>query len=201
MLKVYHSDSNVTKMTRRFSRLRYAASLLASTTGGEGQDAPQGTFLRNFQDYASGRTRLNYTRDEDSLPGEIETVAINPFGLAVDTGNLVQVAFSQRVAESADLAATITAANHEAVTANIPRAVNFEPAKAVVRRFPATAPTTTVQSQITGIPYRSSGASSFTIPYGASTGNQREGEVRTAIQAAVNNLPGRNAVTFNSEEL
>jgi len=185
-------------MSRRFSRLRYALTTLRSPNSeGETPEAPSGSVARNFQDFVAGRRRVSYTRDADSRQISLEKVSIFPFFAGAEEGTERIVCISQRALNESAVDLVITAANHIDVDFEQHADVTgFQPAKAIVSITGGTAISQT--SQITGERYESRNARSFTIPYGATSGERFEGLVRGGIIEAVSEIDNA-TVTFCPE--
>lgn len=162
-------------------------------------DAPQGSILKNFQDFNSKKTIVSYPRSEDSKPGSIEKVSVLPFYFGGADDKQTLVPFSQRVDDESSLDGVQSACNHvQADVENHLELRGFIPAKATVTVLSGT--TSQETSKITGIRYQKRNGKSYTLPYGASNAEKAEGNVRADIVAAVNAL-GNAAISFTSEKI
>ena len=188
-------------MNKRFKILDGALDYLRTTDEGDNPDAPAGTPLKLYQDWKKGSRNVTYTRAGNSLPGELVTVVINPFGLELDGTNLYKVPLSKRTQENLPGAAPLTAAN---IATDVPSTAkqirNFLPAKATVSVPSGSTTTTPVSSKLTGIPYKPSNRVSYTFPYGKKTGVLLEASVRADITNAFNGLTDVQ-ISFESEKL
>lgn len=194
-------------MGKRFSRYEFALDTLRTLTNGEdsntqgvsGLNVPENTALGNYQKYAKRDFRPSYNRDDNSLPEQILTARIIPFGIPTTNAPKYLVSFSKRAQDNAGNG-VVAACNHNAVEANenIIEAQDFIPAKAIIT-LPGEGAETTPTSQITGRKYKKKPKRSYTYPYGKSATNEFERAVRTSITQTA--LAANNAakITFNSE--
>ena len=86
-------------MPKRFKTLNAALTYLRPTSGGDDAavpDAPAGTALKKYQDYRSGKVRLDYTRANSSLPGETKIISLRPFALDKESTVKVTTTVSTR---------------------------------------------------------------------------------------------------------
>jgi len=188
-------------MTKRFKILDQALKYLETGAEGANPIAPNGTHLREYQEWKSGERNISYNRTEDSLPEQLLSGLINPFGLTYDAGQKITVPVSKRVNDNN----TITALFDEAgldVTEDVLGVdlTGFIPAKATVSIRATDRDRATETSQITGVKYAKRGFRSYTFPYGAKTATSKEAEVRGAIKAALGDTFTGN-VSFTSERL
>ncbi len=186
-------------MAKRFSRLKYALTTLRTPNStAAAPDAPTGTIAKKFQDYAAGKVKLVYPRDESSLPKEILKVSVLPFYFGGLAGNETIVAQSKRADIETTMNGVQTNCNQITVNYETHKVLRgFIPAKATV--FDYGTGTTNPPSQITGVRYTKRNGASYTFPYGASATEKAEGAVRKDIAAAVVTL-GTASVSFTSEK-
>ncbi len=186
-------------MARRFSRLKYALTTLRTpNSNAPTPDAPANTIARNFQDFASGKTKLVYSRDDNSNPGEILKTGILPFFFGGNPANGAIVALSKRADEKATLDSVQSACNHVTYDPESQTKIQgFKPAQVTVFDYGTGSASPT--SQITGIKYSKRIGNSFTFPYGASATEKAENKVRGDILIAVEALTTASA-SFHSEK-
>lgn len=184
---------------KRFSKLKYGLTMLRSPNStGDTPDAPAGTVAKNFQDFAAGKKKLSYPRDEASKPGELLKISVLPFYFGGAAGKETIVTQSRRGDEQGSMNGVQSACNQIAADPETHSVLRgFVPAKAVVFDF-GTA-TTSTTSQITGIRYDKRNGNSFTFAYGASATENAEGNVRADILTAVDAI-GTASVSFTSEK-
>lgn len=199
-LLVIQVNKTVINMARRFAKLKYGLDMLrAPNSTTPAPDAPAGTVARKFQDYKGGKVKLTYTRSAASKPGEIIKVSILPFHFGGEAGSEAIVAQSKRADEKSEMSGVQTQCNQITVNSVIHKKLaRFIPAKATVFDYGTT--TTSETSQITGIRYDKKAGNSYTFPYGASTAEKAEREVRKGILAAVETL-GTASVSFKGESI
>ena len=188
-------------MTKRFRVLNAAIKYLATSAADDRPQAPAGSYLREYQDWRAGLREVSYTRNTTSNPDKLLKVAINPFGYTIGTANQALTTLSKRTENYAKVAGVRTAANIELELVDDAKPViGFVPAKATV--FAGTGTTTTVTggSKITGVVYKKRNGASYTFPYGASSTNPREINVREAILTVVKDEENT-SVSFTSERL
>lgn len=189
-------------MTRRYKILDGALNYLKFGDTASDVTLPANTPLRSFQEWRNNERKITYERTEQSLPGSIDEVSLNPFGLPVDVANQYVVPVSNR-AKVFGLGDSVLAAGNtdKDVPEGAIRTRGFVPAKAYVS-VPFNDPRPgDPTSKLTGLKYARSNTRSFTLPYGASTANPRESEVRAAIIAVVAQDNIQNSVRFTSEKL
>lgn len=186
---------------KRYKILDGALEYLAFGDTATDVTLPANTPLRKFQEWRNNEREVNYERLEQSLPGSISEVGVNPFAMPLDGTAIAKAPISQRVLDLNSLADTRGAANViTAVPSTARNYENFEPAKAIVT-LPFNDPRTeTPTSQLTGLKYNRANKTSYTIPYGKKTGTLLESEVRAEIVAAVNAIAGA-SVRFKSEKI
>ena len=187
-------------MGKRFSRYDFALEVIRTNNDPDTATiAPANTPLEQYQKYAKGDFVPTYVRAEDSLPGKIEVARIIPFGVATTGSSNYIVPFSQR-AKNGALEGVTTACNHAKDPAPTDvEAENFIPAKAVIS-VPGTGEAKDAESQITGRTYKKKPKKTFTYPYGKSSANEFERNVRVAILAATKTANENARVTFSSEQ-
>lgn len=185
---------------KRFKILEGALDYLRTDSTDDNPDAPTGTPLKFYQDWRKGSRNVNYERLDSSKPGEIKDAGIIPFGGANLEDNRIKVPISLRASNSAVGQDALTVANTltEDVEALV-AAKNFEPAKAIITVPFNDTRTGDPISKLTGLKYKRSNRTSYTIPYGASTTYDREGQVRAAITAAVTAANSSAEIQFVSE--
>lgn len=188
-------------MARRFKNYKFALETLRNPDTNAPSPPPAGTALENYKKYRGGETILDYTRENTSKPQELLVVAINPFGLTLNTTSLVRVKFSKRVNDNTTLNTIKTVCNQQSADTVVTDLKGFIPAKAVVFVEGGTPPTTPPKSQITGVSYNPIPGNSYTFPYGQATGKIVESEVRADILTAVDALTAESTVSFSSEKL
>lgn len=186
-------------MAKRFAKLKYGLDMLRTPNSvAAAPDAPTGTVARKFQDYKAGKVRLTYTREAASKPGEILKVSVLPFYFGGVAGTEAIVSQSKRADDKAEMGGVQTQCNQIAANPELhAKLAKFIPARATV--FDQGGISTASTSQITGIRYDKKAGSSYTFPYGASTAEKTEGEVRKGIIAAVNALTTA-SVSFSNEK-
>ena len=186
-------------MGKRFSRYEFALEVIRTNNDPDTATiAPPNTPLEQYQKYTKGDFVPTYTRAEDSLPEKIETARIIPFGVTTTGASNYIVPFSKRAREEA-LNGIITACNHaDAPDVTDVEAQGFTPAKAVIV-VPGTGTEQEAESQITGRKYKKKPKRTFTYPYGKSTSNEFERNVRTVILQAALAANNDAKVTFSSE--
>ena len=171
-------------MARRFSRLEHALKTLRTPNNtGLVPEAPSGTILAKYQDYAKGAVVVNYPRSSGSLPEELIQTTVFPFfyGGVATTGAIVR--FSKRAAEAGTVDAIQQVCNLVAVD---PESHSYKrkfvPAK--VTAFVGTGSETAATSKITGVRYSKRNGQSYTFPYGASVAEPKESQVRKDMVVA-----------------
>jgi hypothetical protein len=104
-------------MAKRFKNLEYALKLLrTSNTTTAAPLAPDGSHLRQYQEFASKQRTVTYTRDSSSNPEAIIKVAILPFFFGGDDTKGTLVAQSKRADDASTMSGVQTACNQ--ITAN-----------------------------------------------------------------------------------
>ena len=187
-------------MSKRFKILDGALNYLRTTAEGDNPEAPQGTPLREYQEWKKGARNVEYERAPDSLPEALNDVKINPFYYDVGNTNLIIVPLSSRVQEQTSMNPFLGAANIDAGETNPGRRLaGFIPAKCTVAIPDSTKDNDNATSKLTGVKYKKKGFRTYTFPYGANTANPREREVRIRILAAVPENANY-TVSFTSEK-
>lgn len=185
-------------MAKRFKNLEYALKMLrTSSTATSTPQAPEGSHLRQYQEFASKQRAVSYTRDSSSNPESIIKVAVLPFYFGGDDTKGTLVAQSKRADDASTMSGVQTACNQ--ITANPQTHVKlhgFKPARATVFDYGTTV--TSETSKITGVKYKKRSGKSYTFPFGASASEKKESEVRKGITAAVVTL-GTASVSFSPE--
>ena len=159
---------------KRFSRYKFAKKVSKGA-------AADGSPLARYMDYASGKTIVEYERQESSKPGGYVDVIICPFGTT--DGELYQVSMSKRsfdnlgnVINNKDLFNHQVKADTDVVNINS----NLSPAKAIINL--SGSGTTQETSKITGAKYyKETGSASYTVPFG---GNKAAGAGRLFLNVA-----------------
>lgn len=146
---------------------------------------PANTPLRKFQEWRNKERKIEYERDNDSLPKSLLDVAIHPFFEAFDTTNYIVVPLSQRTKEAQITTPLLAKANHaDSIDDAGEKPKGYKPATCTVSVPNASKNDPNAQSSLTGIKYNKRGTSSYTFPYGITTAKNRESEVRAEIRAA-----------------
>lgn len=186
--------------SKRFKVLNSALDYLRTTDEGLNPDAPAGTPLRLYQDWKKGARNISYTRAATSRPDELLTVAVNPFGLLLETVNLYKVPLSKRTKERVPGTNPLVAAGIvEEVPAGAKKVRDFVPAKATVSVPSGSTSTTPETSKLTGVKYQPSNKISYTFPYGKKTGELLESSVRANITGAFGSV-ANSQISFTSEK-
>jgi hypothetical protein len=192
-------------MGKRFSRLRAALGYLrpsGSNMAAEIPDAPAGTQLRKFQEFESGKVRIDYTRGEDSKPGELLLYQLSAFGLPAGADNLIFVPFSERAQQHglAPFGLSIGELGIAEGTKDAKEVAGFQSAKAICR-IQEGAPGSARTSQITGVSYRPVAARSYTLPFGRSGTRVLVSEQQSFILQQVEAQTAVTGVNFLPERL
>lgn len=188
-------------MAKRFSRLSYALKkLLNSPTfdgTGTGNTPPTGSVLEKYASAVKNGVKYG-AKPAASKPGEIITVAVNPFGLGAADANKYAVKMSKRSFDKTELAGVKTACNILVYDpAEHERLAGYRPAKANV--FILGAQTSTEKtSKVTGLKYNPRDGHGYTFPVGTKTGTTLM-EARKAIITAAKTANAK--VSFQSEKL
>jgi hypothetical protein len=191
-------------MAKRFNRLTAALKYLRPLSGGEGAtvpDAPAGTALKKFQDYKSGKVKVEYTRSNSSRPGEILDVALRPFAFPAADTRTLRTTMSTR-ARSGFTTFELDFAKLGLDDTPEPTAIQmagFKPARAICRNTTGTTPGSLTPSKITGQSYRSRAAVTYTFPIGRTTAEPTWGEQKSAIANKIEGLSGTKSVSFKPE--
>ncbi|WP_414622050.1 hypothetical protein [Calothrix sp. CCY 0018] len=186
-------------MPKRFNNLDAALKYLnpKGTDTESTSEAPTGSQLRFYQDWKSGKRAVEYgDRDAGSRPGDLKRVTVKPFAFAsADTTEYI-VDLSAR-AETNISAAGITAAELGIKTdiSSGTNVSNFQPAKITVAVVGTT--TTAGESKLTGRKYRKRAASSYTFPFGRTTGEAVYSEAKAALLASAQ--AANRVVTYQPE--
>lgn len=191
-------------MAKRFKNLEAALTYLRPTSGsadGVAPDAPAGTALAQYQLFAANKIDIDYPRSSASLPGEINVITIKPFALpAADTttlktslSNRAQGQFATFGLTDAELGIDLT------LNATDKDVTGFIPAKAICRNVTGTT-TSTKDSKITGLPYKTKANASYTFPIGRTTTNATWGLQKEFIISQVALATGNKSVTFKPEK-
>lgn len=195
-------------MAARFKLLKSALKFLAKPNDEDADTTAvvlnKDSVLGRYQAYVKGENRPEYTRDANSKPGKINKVKLFPFRYAAGAGRTegndsILVPISKRAFDNADIAPVKAQCNiSDSLAGARDASFGFQPAKATIRRLgaPNTDPET---SQITGRRYYGRNATSWTLPFGAKTGELSPDEVKGGIVLAVAALTGTFQVNFKDE--
>lgn len=188
-------------MAKRFRALERALKYIQSPTSVTPVDAPTGSALRLYQDWKGKKRTITYERDTNSNPDKILRVAVNPFAYEPEATNLAIVAYSQR-ASTAGVATSMASSGN--ITLEVPEGAQnlkgFRPAKATVFIGTGSTGGTPEPSSITGIKYKKRPGTSYSFPYGCSSTDKRESEVRKKIRIALKTV-ANSSVSFTSEKI
>jgi hypothetical protein len=193
-------------MPKRFNKLDAALRYLRPLSGGDNAtvpDAPAGTALKKFQEYRSGKVKIEYTRSNSSKPGETLDVGLRPFAFPAADTRTVRTTISTRAKSNfgtfeLDLAKLGLDETPEPTAIEM---AGFKPARAVCRHTTGTTPGSPVPSKITGQSYRTKAAATYTFPIGRTTAEPTWGEQKSAIANKIEGLGGTKSVTFKPEVL
>jgi hypothetical protein len=159
---------------KRFSRYKFAKRISKGT-------AADGSPLARYMDYASGKTVVEYDRQESSKPGGYVYIKVCPFG--TEAGEIYQAPMSKRASDNlANVIDSVGKFNHQttADTDVVNINSNFQPAKAIIN-ISGTGETQQT-SKITGMKYtQETGAASYTVPFG---GDKTAGDNRVYLNVA-----------------
>lgn len=193
-------------MGRRFNNLDAALKYLrppGANESSEVPDAPIGTQLRNYQDYKAGKKVIKITRSADSLPGDIKSCALKPFGEPAASTTKFLVDISGRsltgIAATGVTVATLNIDTTAEGTANLTKVNGYVPARAVIAVIPTGAGTPT-PSKITGDSYKKKAVKSYTLPFGASTDKPSYKQVKADVLAAASAGTANRSVSFKPEK-
>lgn len=193
-------------MAKRFNNLKAALKYLrpvGATEGSIAVDAPEGSQLRHFQDFKSGKLTIKIIRAADSLPGDETYCSLKPFALLpTETGKFL-VNLSKRshtnigaaglTEEILGIDATPTG------TADLEKVKGFMPAKVTIAVIPAGVGKDTV-SKITGDSYKKKeGVKTYTYPFGASVTHPSLKQAKAAIIAAAGVGGTNKSLSFKPE--
>ena len=193
-------------MARRFNNLKSALKYLRPPGANENSvvpDAPEGTQLRKFQDFKSGKVVIKINRATDSLPGNETFCSLKPFAEASTATVKYLVNISGRAL--AGIANTGLSTEHLNIdttpegNAGLSKVKGFVPAKATVSVVPTSAGTTTA-SKITGNSYKKKATKTYTFPFGAGATNTTYKSVKADIIATVSTGTANRGVSFKSEK-
>jgi len=187
-------------MVKRYNNLNAALKYLETGAAGVNPIAPEGTYLRQYQEWKSGERNVEYPRDTDSLPGELLNATLNPFALPVDAANITKVPVSKRADDFGGISAIRAKANYTTATTGTGQVFrDFIPAKATIFVPNGVGDGNVTTSKITGVKYKKRGGASYTIPYGATDTLKYESQVRADMIAQI---PAESSVSisFNSED-
>lgn len=187
-------------MPKRFNNLDAALKYLnpRGTDGDSTSEAPTGSQLRYYQDWKSGKRAVEYgDRDAGSRPGDLQRVAIKPFGFeAASTAEYI-VDLSTRADNSLTSAGvTLTLLGVSKTLTDATFTSNFRPAKVTVAVVGTTS--TPEESKLTGRKYKKKSASSYTYPLGRTTAEPSYAGAIAAISAAAE--AGNRVISFSSEK-
>jgi hypothetical protein len=193
-------------MGRRFNNLNAALKYLRPPGANESSqvpDAPNGTQLKNYQDYKAGKKIIKITRATDSLPGNIESCALKPFGEPAASTTKFLVDISGRAKGALNTAGVSVALLNIDITpeglTGLEKVNGFVPARATVSVVASGAGTTTT-SKITGDTYKKKSTKTYTFPFGAATDAPSYKQSKAAILAAVTSGTTTNrGVSFKPE--
>ncbi|MGF1542871.1 MAG: hypothetical protein ACFCU5_20915 [Pleurocapsa sp.] len=173
-------------MGRRFKRLNYALKALSAPNSDVKGNAPAGSILDRYQKFKNGETILSYPRSPDSKPKSLEFVSVKPFffGGAADSEAIIK--YSKRTADAAAAAAVKALCNHVPVDNESHKVIaRFRPAKVTLFKETSEGATAPETSKITGVRYDKKRGNSYTLPFGASTADKSENEVRKKLLVPV----------------
>jgi hypothetical protein len=142
-------------MPKRFNKLNAALKYLRPLSGGENAtvpDAPAGTALKKFQDYKSGKIKVEYTRSNSSKPGETLDVSLRPFAFPAADARTILTTISTR-AKSSFVTFELDLAKLGLDETPEPTAIEmagFKPARAICKHTTGTTPGAATTSKITG---------------------------------------------------
>jgi hypothetical protein len=189
-------------MVKRFNNLDAALKYLRAPGAGADDlapDAPAGSQLKKYQDFKSGKVKIDYPRAAASLPGNLEEVALEPFAFpAADTTKYLVDFSSRGKGEVATFGLSLTALNVSETLTGATRAIGFTPARAIVTNVTGTT-ASSKPSKVTGKSYKSKTKVSYTMPFGSKASNGSYAEVKSAITAAVAGAAGNKSVSFKPE--
>lgn len=191
-------------MPKRFNKLKAALRYLRPLSGGENAttpDAPAGTALKKFQDYLSGKTKIEYTRSNSSKPGEILDVSLRPFAFAAADARTIRTTISTRAQSNIGTfeLSLVQLGLDETPEATAIEMVGFKPARAICRHTTGTTPGSPISSKITGQSYRTKAATTYTFPVGRTTNEPTWAEQRSVIANKIELLSGTKSVSFKPE--
>jgi hypothetical protein len=191
-------------MAKRFKNLEAALSYLRAPSADENAiapDAPAGSQLAKYQEYAAKKRAISYTRDAGSKPGNIKKIVIQPF--AVDPAETLGIIVP--ISKRAQDGLTLTGLNADVLnhTATLTGGISqrgFIPARATVNVV-GTGDGTPENSKITGRKYQKKNSNSYTLPFGQGSEATASSyaEVKAAIVAAVSAGSGNRSVSFTPE--
>ena len=177
---------------------------LRPLSGGENAtvpDAPTGTALKKFQDYQSGKVKIEYTRSNSSKPGEILDIALRPFAFPAADDRTILTTISARAKSNIGTfelqLAQLGLDETPEVTAI--EMAGFQPARAICKHTTGTTPGSPISSKITGQSYRTKAGVTYTFPIGRTTNEPTWGEQKSAIATKIEALSGNKSVSFKSE--
>ncbi|MEH2244595.1 hypothetical protein [Nostoc sp.] len=194
-------------MPTRFNSLKRALHYLRPPGANESSvvpDAPEGTQLRKFQEFKSGKVVIKINRSSDSLPGNETFCALKPFALPASETTKFLVSISGRaqshVADTGlsftdELGIDVTPAG----TAGLEKEKGFVAAKATVSVVPTGVGTST-SSKITGNSYKKKATKTYTYPFGASTNHPNYKTAKAAIIAKASTGTANRGVSFKPEK-
>lgn len=190
-------------MGKRFSNLKRALRSLRSPTASENTvtpEAPSGSILRNYQDYASDRKKVTYTREAASLPGDEKVISLKPFAMLASSTIELEATISGRALSNLSLFGLTKdklGFSEPANTIGL-ESKGYKPAKAICRNVTGATGVPT-PSKITGERYSKKASASYTFPVGRTTTNQSWREQRAAILASVATGNTNKSVSFKPE--
>lgn len=203
LYKRYKAQPSIT-MAKRFNNLDAALKYLRSINATEdavAPDAPAGTQLKRYQDFKSGKIKVEYTRSATSNQIALDPVALLPFSGATGSTDKFIVELSRRSKNNIAVAAvTLDLLNITETLTGADKIYGFTPARVIIRNTTGTG-SVPKDSKITGAPYKVKGTSaSYTFPFGSKASAGSYSEIRGAIIAAISN-DGNRSASFKPEIL
>jgi hypothetical protein len=191
-------------MPKRFNNLDAALKYLRSTSADSDDiapDAPAGTQLRRYQDFKSGKIKVEYAREGTSNQIALDPVALLPFSNPASSTDKFIVQMSRRSKNNVGAAGvTLDLLNVSETLTDAEKIYGFTPARVTIRNISGTA-TTSKDSKITGAPYKVKGdAASYTFPFGSQATAGSYSEIRGAIIAAISD-DGNRSASFKPESV
>ncbi|MDB9307059.1 hypothetical protein PN488_22285 [Nodularia spumigena CS-591/12] len=170
-------------MPKRFNNLKAALTFLRTPTADPNTpvpDAPTGTVLKNFQDYAAGKV---VTTRDGSTQGAQKRTTVKPFATGADTVRYQITVSVNAMDAAATFGMSTTILGQNDVLTDSVEANGFRPARAVISNV--TGAGTSTPSQITKKPYKKKAASSRVFPFGSTTSNSTYAAQKAVIISEV----------------